>query len=847
MLNANFELLNYNPNNPSASSNGFKQVGNALVPLEGKEQFLPQQVTVFAPLVEHVVGNALVFEFNDYLLFNKGLPIQSLQVDFGDGKRHKVIARGKFVKRKFSLAITKSHYLEQTYWIQYKGGATQMTTSTMYAKSTVQTYRSDSLTVTKDFSHTSHYAFQGYEEERPYFGKIDCRVFYAASDKVLRKPVFILDGFDPGDNRLIENSDYPIPDEDKKSIYSMMNYKVGEDPENLVATLNDLGYDVIICNFPKNVYAQVEVCFINGSVCNTIDFYLDGGADYVERNGLAFASLLQEINKELVANNSEESLVVLGPSMGGIISRYALAYMEKKQAETNDDIWDHNTRLWVSMDAPHLGATIPMGIQSLIYLLKDKASTANDLYENSLKSVTAQQFLINQHKKGSSSSYLDNNYRDARVKEQGYADDAGSPFFKQFYKNLYTNGLEGSNGFPMHTRNLAIVNGTGDNTPINLPEETTLYMRGYAKFCVLWFICTTIQFTALGTWNLPDVPTLRKIAKFSKWPNDKYVYAGAIGDRGNFDILPGGYNNTFDDFAGETKDSADSSWGFFDYIGVGFITDIFRLFSSKLDHYKVASNAQIHSFIPFASALAISDPDVNWEQGFQEDLFCDEGSFTPFDNYYVPAQNEAHIFLNNTNVAWLLRELEADTPPVRGLLELTNFDLNTQEPKHCEAPVIQIGGYEEIVELQKDVSVSLKASKRIVFSENFHVQEGASLHAKIEPCTSGILLQNADDLSDTSDEISENDLFEKTANKQQEFHAVKRLFPNPTSGILNIDTSSNFRSLKLYDKLGHLTFQLGPVVPEQIDLSQYQKGMYFLVLQDANGSFERHLIFLQSD
>ena len=84
--------------------------------------------------------------------------------------------------------------------------------------------------------------------------------------------------------------------------------------------------------------------------------------DYIERNALTHVALYQHLNNTLFSNGSSEKLVIVGPSMGGQMSRYALAYMEKHNIP-------HNTRLWVSIDSPHLGANIPIGIQSMMNLL----------------------------------------------------------------------------------------------------------------------------------------------------------------------------------------------------------------------------------------------------------------------------------------------------------------------------------------------------------------------------------------------------------------------------------------------------------------------------------------------
>src|SRR4030095_5111747 len=104
-------------------------------------------------------------------------------------------------------------------------------------------------------------------------------------------------------------------------------------------------YDIVILNFPT---------YIN-EFGNTVD----GGADYIERNAFVLIKLIKKLNQELKENDRSEQLVIVGPSMGGIISRYALAYMEKNNMP-------HRTRLWISFDAPHNGANVPIGAQKYV-------------------------------------------------------------------------------------------------------------------------------------------------------------------------------------------------------------------------------------------------------------------------------------------------------------------------------------------------------------------------------------------------------------------------------------------------------------------------------------------------
>ena len=62
------------------------------------------------------------------------------------------------------------------------------------------------------------------------------------------------------------------------------------------------------------------------------------------------------MNEQKQLNGSTLENVVVGESMGGLIARYALRTME-------EDNEDHDTRLYVSLDSPHRGANIPLGVQ----------------------------------------------------------------------------------------------------------------------------------------------------------------------------------------------------------------------------------------------------------------------------------------------------------------------------------------------------------------------------------------------------------------------------------------------------------------------------------------------------
>src|SRR5690606_39829752 len=140
-----------------------------------------------------------------------------------------------------------------------------------------------------------------------------------------------------------------------------------------------------------------------------------------------------------------EENVVIGPSMGGLISRYALRYMEQNSM-------DHDTRLFISFDSPHLGANVPIGIQYLFnYMVYGPAgiTEAEPLVNGLLNSAAAKQMLID-HYQGHLASGSDYNQNPSLTLP------IGAPNFR----NVFQSELDAM-GFPVDVRNISITNGSG--------------------------------------------------------------------------------------------------------------------------------------------------------------------------------------------------------------------------------------------------------------------------------------------------------------------------------------------------------------------------------------------------
>ncbi|HER44272.1 MAG TPA: T9SS type A sorting domain-containing protein [Candidatus Eisenbacteria bacterium] len=103
----------------------------------------------------------------------------------------------------------------------------------------------------------------------------------------------------------------------------------------------------------------------------------------MQRNAYVLVELLQHVRSLIPAHHD---LAVIGASMGGLIARYALAYMEREGI-------DHRTRLFMSFDSPHRGANIPLGIQYWVEFFSEDSAEAAFLKDR-LDSPAARQLLV---------------------------------------------------------------------------------------------------------------------------------------------------------------------------------------------------------------------------------------------------------------------------------------------------------------------------------------------------------------------------------------------------------------------------------------------------------------------
>ncbi len=423
----------------------------------------------------------------------------------------------------------------------------------------------------------SEIAFQGYDEDVAHVGVGEYQIYYDNINGVLDKPLVILDGFDPNDSS------------GPSDIYNYyLSY--GEPSVNILEDLRNSGVDIVVLNFPT--YTRES----DGAE-------IHGGADYIERNAYVLIEMLETVNAQMTGS---QELVVVGPSMGGLISRYALAYMEQ-------NAMDHNTGLWLSFDSPHRGANIPISLQYLVNYMAEVGEDENlvEMRERELNSPAAKQMLLDHY---SSHIAADSEY------EQDYAIQFPTP--AAVFRSNFETALSAV-GFPNNPRNISLVNGAFNGTMVESPGATVIDASLDLGDNVGVDIALYFTPDASVTNYVVDYlqPTYYGISVGDPF----YAYASSPSYTAGIDSAPGG-TVLFDNYLEEG--------------GSGVVTEFLE-----------ALEVEAFSFIPVQSSMNV-DTD-NWYDTVST------SSSTTFDAFYIPSENQRHLTVTEDNSEFIREEIYA--------------------------------------------------------------------------------------------------------------------------------------------------------------------------------------------
>ena len=552
-----------------------------------KQIFDKKELFVTAALKQIQKGTKIDFVIGEETFINTTeKKITKIEIDFGDGYGFRDVSIGETIKIHYQLP-GKKNISTRLFFLDGSNNESFSSLEVVYSNKEFSQMNNQEI-VGFTSSTTDPPYIQPYNEY-PFKGWGEMSIFHS-SDGVLDKPIFLIDGFDPSDSRNIE------------AIYAQLNYSGG----NLGDQVRSQGYDVVVLNFPTYFREEDQV-------------WIYGGADYIERNAMLLVELIKSINNSKVGN---EKNIVIGPSMGGLISRYALGYMESQNI-------DHETRLYISFDAPHVGANVPIGFQHMFNFLAYGLDTwvgdfsveaLRPLVDGMLKSPAARQMLwdhFEPHLQSGSADF-----------DNGNALPQPHSFHNIFYDALDNVGLE---EYPVNTRNVAIINGSGNLSKFNFKNGNPVNPGDQVLDAFLPEVASGTD-AYLDSWYTPDInvtSTVSKVYIDAPWICFCDITSEALsrshGHTAGPDAVPGGLFNI---------EELAASFAVSDPLVATFINEL---------------QTNYFTFIPSISGMDYFTN--NWND------FMGNPDNTPFDAWSMPSQNEEHVKLTPQNVEFALNEI----------------------------------------------------------------------------------------------------------------------------------------------------------------------------------------------
>ncbi len=394
--------------------------------------------------------------------------------------------------------------------------------------------------------------------------------------------------------------------------------------------------------------------------------YVDwhNGVDHIQRNALLLEEVIRWVNDNKPAGIDN---VVLGQSMGGLVARYALRNMENNGE-------DHQTRLFVSHDAPHQGANVPLGYQFL-------SRHALHQYVQAPLVAGLLEIIIPFFTKGPDATPFDGLLlQDTPAARQMLTNYIG--LFYQLNNTAHNNWqTELQNmGYPQQTRNVALSNGSECGLPQALDpggslfsyhgKGSTRFLADYVQFIFPGTAVATAAITGEPVFLLGLIPgknTLTFDFDISALPQAgaQEIYSGKIKYTKKILWLVN-INTTITD----KKFNSPLNMLPFDSYPGGIIPGNVDLEDKDVKNWFIKYNIQAtqnpnFSFVSTTSALDIGSGNValtdnDYTARYVSDVPLVAPRDTPFDRFvtaFGDGDNEPHISFWPRNGDWLAEEL----------------------------------------------------------------------------------------------------------------------------------------------------------------------------------------------
>jgi len=407
------------------------------------EAFEAKRLFAAAPLRERTYhGREVRFRLDASRYFSNDRPVPpALEIDFADGRGFVAVAFGE------SPVVSYDAPGRKLIRLRLAGEPGLATSFTFDVRELAAPAPTDTLHITAAI---------------PYLGVAgtgDAYVYLSPANPTLTNPVVLIEGFD------IDNS------MNWDELYELLNR------EQLLETLRSLGYDAVVLNFTNAV-------------------------DYIQRNAFVAVETIQEVQ---AAIGPGRTMALVGASMGGLVGRYALSYME-----TNS--MPHAVRTFISFDSPQVGADLPLGIQYWLSFFADLSPDAAALLA-ALDSPGARQMLAYHHTDPPSAT--------------GQSDPLQAALFAD---------LAALGNYPATSRLVAVANGSGQRVNQGFAAGAQIIRYEYSSFLV----------DIIGNvWAVPGSTSqtiFHGLIDFIFFPPDETTVT--VGGTRPFDNAPGGWRDS---------------------------------------------------------------------------------------------------------------------------------------------------------------------------------------------------------------------------------------------------------------------------------------------------------------
>lgn len=481
-------------------------------------------------------------------------------------------------------------------------------------------------------------------------------VIFFGCDSVFNRPVIIIEGFDPFLSRRTED--------------------ICKKYSGFWEIAKERGLDLVLLKFSNN-HREIQ------------------------DNAQVLKALIRSINN-LKQGNFEN--IVIGESMGGLITRIALAEMENNGE-------DHQVSLYTSFDSPHKGANTPLSLQEI----------AEDVFEiHAVQLILPFLDLLNIFSIGPTPP-INTNWRSMRESVRNMYNAPASRQMlirhRDYMHEINPIHLDFQNllddiGFPQSTRSIALINGGKNGNwqeTANGPVDPEGFFINFSKSAGFNFfkgeLWAKVSPTNVDTIQISQISI--KIFWFIRTTNKK-GFASFFSKA--FDISPGGSQE--------------------------------------------ARNI-LFSFVPVFSSIALNDSLVvntqdlfilNEESGdfLRSKRGLVENNWTPFNDIYAGEENTKHVSLGDIPEVfnrYIKQEIMMDSLFIQNRFFLSNVvkdfhskdlvrmgsDVNPWDDK-----IISLGD----VQLQNGSTVTVSSNKSINLQAGFSAVEGSCFKAIIEPLKS---------------------------------------------------------------------------------------------------------------